>query len=83
MKLVTVMSAQPEEPQALLNIILRFNNTCNHLSEIAYRERLFHWLPLQRRTYHEIRANFSLSAAEAMVAIRKVAYAYRIKERRS
>lgn len=81
-KLTTVIQTQPEEPQTLLLIMQRFNNACNWLSAIALSERLFHWLPLQRRTYHELRQRFSVSAAEATVIVRKVAYAYKDKTRR-
>src|SRR5215471_7583599 len=60
----------------------RFNAACDWLSGIAFREGLWHWLPLQRRTYGELRGKFQLSAA-ALVAIRKVASAYKNKSRRT
>ena len=82
MKLITQIKVEPEEPQKLLLLIMRFNNACNYLSEIAFKEKLFHWLPLQRRAYHEIRQQFGITAAEATIAVRKVAYAYRNKARR-
>jgi IS605 OrfB family transposase len=82
-KLITQIKVEPEAPQELLLLMMRFNNVCNYLSEIAYQEKLFHWLPLQRRAYYEVRQRFGLRAAETLIAIRKVAYAYRNKARRN
>jgi IS605 OrfB family transposase len=70
------------EKDRVLFIMKRFNDACNYLSLIAHRERIFYWLKLQRRAYHEIKNEFGLTASEITVAIRKVAYAYRIKENR-
>ena len=83
MKIVTQIQAQPEDRQGLLLLMVRFNQACNYASEIAYHEGLFHWLPLQRRVYHELRLRFNVSAAEATVIVRKVAYAYSDKSRRN
>ena len=82
MKLITQVKAEPEEPQSLLLIIQRFNQACSWLSQLAFDEKLFSWLPLQRRAYYELRQRFNLRSAEATVAIRKVAYAYKNKGRR-
>ena len=83
MKLIAQIKVEPEDAQELLLIMVRFNNACNYLSEIAFNEKLFHWLPLQRRAYHEIRQVFDITAAETTIAIRKVAYAYRDRARRN
>lgn len=82
MKLTTTIAAWPEEPQALLHMMQVFNTACNWLSVIAFQERLFHWLPLQRRAYHELRLRFGLTSAQATVAVRKVAYSYSDRARR-
>lgn len=83
MKLTTVVKIQPEEPQALLSMIRQFNAACNTLSHLAFGERIFGWLPLQRRAYHWLRQEFGLTAEQATLAVRKVAYAYRNKTRRN
>jgi transposase len=83
MKLITQVKVDIKELQPVLLLMVRFNNVCNYLSEIAYNEKLFHWLPLQRRAYHEIRLKYGLTAAETVVTIRKVAYTYRNKARRN
>ena len=78
-----MVKAQPEEPQALLNMIRQFNTACNWLSGIAFNEKLFHWHSLQKRTYSEVRTRFGLSSHQTTAAIRKVASAYKIKTRRN
>ncbi|HJY88055.1 MAG TPA: hypothetical protein VKE24_14570, partial [Candidatus Acidoferrales bacterium] len=45
----------PKDRAGLLAYLERFNAACDWLSAIAFREGLWHWLPLQRRTYPELR----------------------------
>ncbi len=73
---------QPPDPAKMLVWMEQFNEAVNWLSAVAFRERIWHWLPLQRRAYRELRERFHLPSAAALVAIRKVAYAYRDKQRR-
>ncbi len=82
MNRIETVRLQPADPAQLLAWMERFNEAANWLSGIALRERLWHWLPLQRRAYRELRDRFGLPSAAAVVAIRKVAYAYRNKQRR-
>jgi len=73
---------QPADPAQLLGWMEQFSEAVNWLSGVAFRERLWHWLPLQRRAYRELRERFQVPSAAAVVAIRKVAHAYRNKQRR-
>ena len=82
MNLIETARLQPADPLQLLVWMERFNEAVNWLSGVAFREHLWHWLPLQRRGYREVRARFQLPSAAAVVAVRKVAYAYRNKQRR-
>jgi IS605 OrfB family transposase len=82
MKRVETVRLLPPDPAQLLAWLERFNAAANWLSGVAFRERLWHWLPLQRRAYREVRERFQLPAAATVVVIRKVAYAYRNKQRR-
>lgn len=82
MKLTTTVRVWPENPTALLSMMERMSLACNWLSHVAFEERTFRWLPLQRRAYHELRHRFGLSGAQAITAVRKVAYAYSNKARR-
>lgn len=77
-----VVRIQPDSPLTLINIIRQFNSACNWLSEYAFCHETYNWYRLQTRTYHELRQRFGLTAAQAVVAIRKVAATYGIKERR-
>jgi len=67
---------------SLKPMMRRFNEACDWLSGIAFEEKLWHWHPLQKRAYYELRERFGFTSAQALVAIRKVAYCYRNKQRR-
>ncbi len=82
MNSVETVRLHPPDPAQLLAKLERFNAAANWLSGVAFRERLWHWLPLQRRAYREVRERFQLPGAATVVVIRKVAYAYRNKQRR-
>ena len=82
MNQIETVRLRPTDPAQVLAWLERFNEAANWLSGVAFRERLWHWLPLQRRAYREVRERFQLPSAAALVAIRKVAYAYRSKQRR-
>ncbi len=82
MNRVETVRLHPPDPTQVIAWLERFNAAANWLSGVAYRERLWRWLPLQRRTYREVRERFQLPAAATVVVIRKVAYAYRNKQRR-
>lgn len=69
-------------PKVIISV-RNFNVACNWLSSIAFSEKIWHWYPLQQRTYKELRERFNLSSAPAKAAIRKVTYAYSNKERRN
>src|SRR5229473_3349416 len=82
MNRVETVRLHPPYPAQLIAWLERFNAAANWLSGVAFRERLWHWLPLQRRAYREVRERFQLPGAATVVVIRKVAYAYRNKQRR-
>ncbi len=82
MRKADTVRLHPSDPAQLIAWLERFNAAANWLSGVAFRERLWHWLPLQRRAYREVRERFQLPAAATVVVIRKVAYAYRNKQRR-
>src|SRR3989442_10440851 len=82
MNQVETVRLHPPDPAQLIAWLERFNAATNWLSGVAFRERLWHWLPLQRRAYREVRERFQLPSAATVVVIRKVAYAYRNTQRR-
>ncbi len=72
MNQVVTVRLQPPDPAQLVVWLERFNAAANWLSGVAFQERCWHWLPLQRRAYREVRDRFQLPSAAAVVAIRKV-----------
>jgi putative transposase len=82
MNLVTTVRLDPQDPRQLLALVERFNFACNALSKLAFESKTFGWLALQRASYHWLRREFGLGAAQAVVAVRKVAYAYSDHKRR-
>jgi putative transposase len=82
MNLVTTVRLDPEDSRPLLALIEHFNYACNELSRLAFESKTFGWLALQRASYHWLRSEYGLNAAQAVVAVRKVAYAYSDNKRR-
>jgi putative transposase len=83
MKVIVQVQVKPNNPDTLLEMVKQFNLVCNWLAAIAFNERIWHWLPLQKRAYREIRNRYGFTANQTLVAIRKVAYAYKVKEYRA
>lgn len=82
MEITIQLQVQPENPEILLELIKRFNQACNFISTISFTEYIWHWLPLQRRVYKEVRQRYRFTAAQTLVAIRKVAATYKDKTKR-
>ncbi|HVE41891.1 MAG TPA: transposase [Planctomycetota bacterium] len=76
------LELSPDQKLRLLTEMRRFNEAAQWLSGIAFTEKIFSWLPLQRRAYRELRERFRLKGAQAVVCVRKVAYAYSNPARR-
>jgi putative transposase len=55
----------------------RFNAACNAIAAVAFRERTANKVKLQQLVYHQIRADFGLSAQLTIRAIAKVCEAYK------
>jgi len=70
------LNLSPDSTRSLLSEVRRFNEAAQWLSGIAFTEKLFSWLSLQRRAYRVLRERFCLMAAQAVVCVRKVASAY-------
>jgi IS605 OrfB family transposase len=85
MQVTAVLRLDPsfEDREKLLGCLRRFNEAAEWLSGVAFEGKLWNWLPLQRRSYRELRDRFGLGAAQAVVCVRKVASAYKNKAQRS
>ncbi len=83
MKLTVAVKLLPSKKQAdaLRETLCRSNAAANHVSEVAWRERVFGKHALQKFTYRDVREGFGLGAQAAIQAIRKVADSYRLDRR--
>lgn len=69
--------ASPDKRRMLFATMEWYNAACNAISPVAYSERQFSNIGLQKRLYYQIRETFGLSAQMTQLAIRKVASSYR------
>lgn len=67
----------PEQGEALLATMERFNAACDALAVIAFTHRCANKVELQKIAYHDIRRDFGLSAQMTVRAIAKVVEAYK------
>ena len=81
MKLTTQVAIAGDST-ALTNMIQQATLACNHVSQIAFQERIFRRIPLIYRAYHEVRDTFGLRSALTVAIIRKVAASYSDPKRR-
>lgn len=68
----------PEQRDALLETVRRFNASCNYVSDKAWQHRKFRKFDLQRLVYRDIRDQFGLTAQAAVRVVGKVADAYKL-----
>lgn len=83
MKLVANIKLKPtKEQEALLRSTLeRCNDACNWLSGQAWEAKIFRQYDLHKLCYHDLRAQFEITAQVAVRCIAKVADAYKIDQK--
>lgn len=69
-----------EDSEKLFNTLTAFRNACNHISQIAFTQRIFNPVVLHHATYRETRQQFSLPANLAIRARDRVAKAYKLNK---
>lgn len=79
MKTTLQIKLLPDESQhaALKDTMEAFNDACNYIAEVAYRERCASKFKLQKLMYDDVRERFGLSAQLTIRAIAKVVEAYK------
>ena len=79
MKLTLQIKLLPDAEQhdALLKTMRVFNDACNFISEVAFREKCTSKFDLQKLVYVDVRGQFGLSAQLTIRAIGKVVEAYK------
>jgi putative transposase len=80
MKLIAQVKLQPtiEQAQSLEKTMIQVNAACDHISDIAWDEKIFGRRTLRDRVYREVREKFNLGAQIAQHAAFKVADAYKL-----
>lgn len=71
-----------EQVEQLLKTMERFNAACNVISSVAFENKTFGKVKLQKLCYYQIRDEFKLSAQMVIRAIGKVAESYSDKTKR-
>lgn len=70
----------PDEMQSnqLLSTMRQFNLACDYISNIAFNQKVFSKISLQKICYYEVREKFKLSAQMVVRAIGKVCESYKL-----
>jgi len=76
--LMIKLASSPEQHQALLQTVERFNEACNYASQIAFESSTFGQYYLHHLTYDYLRQHYKLSAQMAVRAIAKVSESYKM-----
>jgi len=74
---VKLLTSQ-EQHDDLLKTMERFNEACNYISDVAWSNRTFGKIGLQKILYYEVRERFGLSAQMVVRAVGKVSESYKI-----
>lgn len=84
MKLTVKIKLLPDAKQkvSLIKTIEVFNEACNYISAIAFKEKKFGQVGLHRLCYYDVREKFGLSAQFTVRAIGKVSESYRAEKKR-
>ncbi len=74
---VKLLTSQAQHDDLLITME-RFNEACNYISDVAWLNRSFGKIGLQKILYYEIRERFGLSAQMVVRAVGKVSESYKI-----
>lgn len=75
--LLVKLAPIPEQHQALLETMERFNEACDDIAKVAYHKKTANKIRLQKIVYYRIREQYGLSAQMTVRAISKVAEAFK------
>ncbi|MCG8352003.1 MAG: IS200/IS605 family accessory protein TnpB-related protein [Chloroflexales bacterium] len=70
------LNPSPDQHAALLATLAEANAACDAMSALAWQAREFRRIPLQKRSYHQVKNSFQLGAQILIRCIAKVADAY-------
>ena len=69
-----------EQKEKLVATMERFNEACNKISVLAFEQKCYNKIALQRQCYYEIRDEYKLPAQLAIRAIAKVVESYKVEK---
>ena len=83
MKLTAKIKLNPteEQRQFLHETLQRANAACNYISDLAWQQKIFNKLSLQKLCYYDVREKFELSAQIVVRALGKVADSYKLDKK--
>lgn len=70
-----------EQQSKLLEVMRVFNEACNFISQLAFEQKVFNKVKLQKECYYEVREKFNLSAQFVIRAISKVTESYKANKK--
>jgi len=70
-----------EQKNVLLKTMKQFNTACDYISKVAFDNKVFNKLSLQKMVYYATREKFNLSSQMVVRAIGKVAESYKTDRR--
>lgn len=70
-----------EQHDALLQTMERFNKACDYISKVAWNNKTFGKIALQKHVYYDVRDAFKLSSQLVVRAIGKVSETYKIDKK--
>lgn len=84
MKLIAQVKLVPseEQAQALKETLVLANAACNWISAHAWEKKVFGQYSLHKEVYHQVKAQFSLTAQVVVCCLAKVADAYKVDKKR-
>jgi len=68
----------PEQSEILERTLIRANEACNYISDVAWNNQVFRQFDLHKLVYQDVKAKFGLSAQVVVRCISKVSDAYKL-----
>lgn len=76
------LNPTPKQHDLLMATLERANVACNHISTVAWENKVFSRVPVHKLTYAAVREQFELSAQVTVRCIGKVVDAYKLSKKR-
>ena len=74
------LETSKEDKERLLETMKKYNEACNYVSEIAFKEKVFNKYKLHKIVYRDTREKFGLSSQFVIRIIGKVVHSYNVEK---